>query len=147
MLGTFFVYTLGLSMPIFKKKSLRRLLGIGKAASFCFLCFCRGMQVPESVHFYPKNRPKNSHSSSLEYYNTQLKIKIFHKKHLALSSILLFRDINVHSGTCIPQLKQKDRTYICLVKFKIYLGQAAGAMCGIWNIGDVSLIKAQDKDS
>ena len=71
------------------------------------------MQVPESVHFYPKNRPKNSHSSSLEYYNTQLKIKFFHKKHLALSSILLFRDINVHSGTCIPQLKQKDRTYIC----------------------------------
>ena len=72
------------------------------------------MQVPESVHFYPKNRPKNSHSSSLEYYNTQLKIKFFHKKHLALSSILLFRDINVHSGTCIPQLKQKDRTYIWL---------------------------------
>ena len=27
MLGTFFVYTLGLSMPIFKKKSLRRFLG------------------------------------------------------------------------------------------------------------------------
>ena len=79
------------------------------------------MQVPESVHFYPKNRPKNSHSSSLEYYNTQLKIKFFHKKHLALSSILLFWDINVHSGTCIPQLKQKHRTYIWFYWEKYFL--------------------------
>ena len=113
------------------------------------------MQVPESVHFYPKNRPKNSHSSSLEYYNTQLKIKIFHKKHLALSSILLFRDINVHSGTCIPQLKQKDRTYICFITklfsilteflifeksfffnlvFSAYMGENISFILNSWNL-------------
>ena len=31
--------------------------------------FRRWSSIPD-VHLYPKNRPKNSHSSSLEYYNT-----------------------------------------------------------------------------
>ena len=35
MLGAFFVYTLGLSMPIFKKKSPRRFLG--KCSKLCVL--------------------------------------------------------------------------------------------------------------
>ena len=33
--------------------------------------FRRWSSIPD-VHLYPKNRPKNSHSSSLEYYNTYI---------------------------------------------------------------------------
>ena len=58
-LGTFFVYTLalGLSMPIFKKKSSRRLLG--KSSKLCvlhkksFLCNTQSLELfPRNLHKY-----------------------------------------------------------------------------------------------
>ena len=53
MLGTFFVYTLGLSMPIFKKKSLRRFLG--KSSKLWVLHKNDFLCNTQSLELFPRN--------------------------------------------------------------------------------------------
>ena len=53
MLGTFFVYTLGLSMLIFKKKSLRRFLG--KSSKLWVLHKKSFLCNTQSLELFPRN--------------------------------------------------------------------------------------------
>ena len=53
MLGTFFVYTLGLSMPIFKKKSSRRFLG--KSSKLWVLHKKSFLCNTQSSELFPRN--------------------------------------------------------------------------------------------
>ena len=53
MLGTFFVYTLGLSMPIFKKKSSRRFLG--KSSKLCVLHKNDFLCNTQSLELFPRS--------------------------------------------------------------------------------------------
>ena len=53
MLGTFFVYTLGQSMPIFKKKSSQRFLG--KSSELCVLHKNDFLYNTQSLELFPRN--------------------------------------------------------------------------------------------
>ena len=57
MLGTFFVYTLGLSMPIFKKKSSRRFLG--KSSKLCVLHKKSFLCNTQSLELFTRNLRKD----------------------------------------------------------------------------------------
>ena len=57
MLGTFFVYTLGLSMPIFKKKSLQRFLG--KSSKLWVLHKNDFLCNTQSLELFPRNLRKD----------------------------------------------------------------------------------------
>ena len=59
-------YSIILGRNLVKKQKIHHPDFIAKAGTFVSLEGCKN----QSVHLYPKNRPKNSHSSSLEYYNT-----------------------------------------------------------------------------
>ena len=87
MLGTFFVYTLALSMPIFKKKS--RLKRLGKSSKLWGLHKKSFLCNTQSLELFPRNLRKDFFLKIGILHPCPAQNSVYHASHCSSSTLII----------------------------------------------------------